>query len=70
MTISYMIYQAERPVTRSEQLAADAARGELARTVSSLLRGRRGRRAAGDGHSPATEVPCYPPAEWMTSGAR
>ena len=70
MTIPYMIYQAERPVTRSEELAADAARGELARTVSSLLRGRRDRRVAAGGHSPATEVPCYPPAEWMTARAR
>jgi hypothetical protein len=70
MTIPYMIYQAERPVSRSEELAADAFRGELARALSSLLRGGRSRRVAGGGHSPATEVPCYPPAEWMTAGAR
>jgi hypothetical protein len=69
MTIPYMIYQAERPLSRSEELVADATRGELARVMSSLLRGRRGRLVAGDGHSPATEVPCYPPAEWMTADA-
>jgi hypothetical protein len=69
MTIPYMIYQAERPVSRSEELAADAFRGELARALSSLLRGGRDRRVASGPHSPATEVPCYPPAEWITTGA-
>jgi hypothetical protein len=70
MTIPYMIYQAERPVSRSEELAADAFRGELARALSSLLRGGRSRRVAGGGRSTATEVPCYPPPEWTTAGAR
>lgn len=74
MTISYMIYQAERPVSRSEELAADAVRGELARALSSLLRGGRVRRqdlcVAGGGHRPASKVACYPPTERMTAGAR
>lgn len=74
MTITYMIYQAERPASRSEQLAADAIRGELARALSSLLHGGRGRsrdlRVAGGGRCPAGEVPDYPPAEWTTAGAR
>jgi hypothetical protein len=74
MNIPYMMYQAERPVSRSEQLAADAIRGEQARALSSLLRGGRGRsrdrRVAGDGQCPGSEVPDYPPAEWLTSGAR
>jgi hypothetical protein len=69
MTISYMIYQAERPVSRPQELAADAVRGELARGLSSLLHGGRGRRAT-DGHRPASEVSCYPPAEWITASAR
>jgi hypothetical protein len=67
---SYQIYQAERHVSRSEQLAADAARGEMARALSSLLRGGRDRRAADADQWPAGDVPCYPPAEWLTAGAR
>ena len=70
MTITYMMYQAERPISRSEQLAADAIRGELSRVLSSLLRGGRDRRVAGGGQCPAGEVPDYPPAEWTTAGAR
>ena len=73
MTITYMIYQAERPVSRSEQRAADAIRGELVQGLSSLLHGggRRQRRVvAGGGHRPASEVPCYPAAERVSAGAR
>ena len=74
MTNTYMIYQAERPVSRSEQLAADAIRGELARALSSLLHGGRGHsrdlRVAGGSQSPTGEVPDYPPAEWTTASAR
>jgi len=67
---SYQIYQAERRLSRSEQLAADAIRGEMARALSSLLRGGRGRRAADTDQWPAGDVPCYPPAEWLAAGAR
>jgi hypothetical protein len=70
MTFAYMIYQAERPVSRSQELAADAVRGELARTLSSLRHGRHGRLVAGGGHSPASAVACYPPAERITAGTR
>ena len=74
MTIPYMIYHAERPVSRSEQLAADAIRGEQARALSTLLHGGRGRSrdrlTAGGGQCPPGEVPDYPPAEWTTAGAR
>jgi hypothetical protein len=74
MNIPYMMYQAERPVSRSEQLAVDTIRGELARALSGLLHGGRGRsrdqRMAGGGQCPASEVPDYPPAEWMTTDAR
>jgi len=66
---SYLIYQAERRVSRSEQLAADAVRGEMARALSSLLHGGRDRRAAA-APWPADDVPCYPPAEWLAAGAR
>jgi hypothetical protein len=70
MTILHMIYQAERPVSRSEELAADAARGELARALSSVLRGGRGRgrerQVTGDGRA----ARCYPPAGRVTAGAR
>jgi hypothetical protein len=65
---SYQIYQAERRVSRSEQLGADAIRGEMARALSSLLR--RGRPAANADQWPAGDVPCYPPAEWLAAGAR
>ena len=67
---SYQIYQAERPVSRSERLAADAIRGEMARVLSSLLHAGRDRRAAGADQWPAGDVPCYPPAEWLAAGAR
>jgi len=70
MTFASMIYQAERPVSRSQELAADAVRGELARTLSSLWHVGRGRRVAGGGHYPASTVACYPPAERITAGAR
>jgi hypothetical protein len=74
MTIPYMIYQAERPVSRSERHAADAIRGGLAGALSSLLHGGRGRgrdrRVAGGGQCPASEVPDYVPAEWTTAGTR
>ena len=66
---SYLIYQAERRVSRSEQLAADAIRGEMARALSSLLHGGRNRRAADADQWPAGDVPCYPPAEWLASAA-
>ena len=67
---SYQIYQAERPVSRSERLAADAIRGEMARVLSSLLHGGRVRQAADADQWPAGDVPCYPPAEWLAAGAR
>jgi hypothetical protein len=37
MNIGYMIYTAERTVSLAEQRAADAQRGELARSLSLLL---------------------------------
>jgi hypothetical protein len=43
MSFGYMIYQAERPMSRAEQRAADIRRGELAAALSRLLR--RGRKA-------------------------
>lgn len=41
-----MIYQAERPVSRAEQHAADTQRGELAAALSRLLRRNRTARPA------------------------
>jgi len=67
---SYQIYQAERRVSRSEQLAADAIRGEMARALSSLLHGGRDRRAADADQRPVGDMPCYPPAEWLAADAR
>ncbi len=37
MNLSYMIYEAERPRTRSEQRADDIRRGELAAAISRLF---------------------------------
>jgi hypothetical protein len=36
--ISYLLYQAERPRARAEQLAADQATGELAEALAALSR--------------------------------
>jgi hypothetical protein len=49
MNIGYLIYQAERPMLRAEQRAADDRRGELAAALSRWRR--RGRKA-----SPVTSV--------------
>jgi hypothetical protein len=49
MSFGYMIYQAERTMSRAEQRAADTRRGELAAALSCLLR--RNRKAM-----PATRV--------------
>jgi hypothetical protein len=38
MNFGYTIYQAERPMSRAEQRAADTQRGELAAALSRLLR--------------------------------
>ena len=62
----YLIYQAERPLSRTEMRAADTARGEIARGLSRLFHPRRtepGHQAA----CPQAEVtvPDYLPAEWV-----
>lgn len=62
----YLIYQAERPLSRTELRAVDTARGEVARGLSRLFRSRHtepGHQAA----CPRAEVtvPDYPPAEWV-----
>jgi hypothetical protein len=41
MNIGYMAYQAERPMSRAEQRAADNQRGELAAALSRRLRRKR-----------------------------
>jgi hypothetical protein len=41
MNIGYLIYQAERPRTAAERRADDVRRGELAKALSQVLRGRR-----------------------------
>jgi hypothetical protein len=40
MNNGYLIYQAERPLSRTELRAVDAARGEVARGLSRLFRSR------------------------------
>jgi hypothetical protein len=75
MNLGYLIQQAERTPSRAEQQAADAMRGELARTVSGLLRprrhGRLHRRRDTDRPSLAASttstVPDYLPADWVTT---
>lgn len=59
MSIGYLIYQAERPLSPREQRVADAQRGELARGLSLLLhlRLRRGRAATAAAPVPALSVP-------------
>jgi hypothetical protein len=62
----YLIYQAERPLSRAEVRAIDTARGEVARGLSRLFHSRHtepGHKAA----CPRAEVtvPDYPPAEWV-----
>jgi hypothetical protein len=64
MNISYLIYQAERPVSRAEQRAIDIERGEFARAVSGLRR--RNRPARQD----LVVVPDHVPAEWTESVPR
>jgi hypothetical protein len=66
MNIGYLIYQAERPLSGTEQRAVDASRGEIARGLSRLFH---------LAHTaPASRVACpqgkiavpdYPPAEWV-----
>jgi hypothetical protein len=65
MNLGYLLYQAERTVYRAEQRAADAQRGELARTLSSLLHPRRGTDCAGPAAGTTVVVPDYLPAEWV-----
>jgi hypothetical protein len=75
MNNGYLLYQAERTPSRAEQRAADARRGELARSLSQLLHPRRDTAAStadcpcpADYPCPApgtaVAVPDYPPAEW------
>ena len=66
MNISYLVYQAERIPSRAEQRAIDAQRGELARTLTSLLRGRR-RAAAEATPGAAGVIPDYLPPEWASA---
>jgi hypothetical protein len=66
MYFSYMLYQAGRIPSRTEQRAIDAQRGELARTLASLLRWRR--RAADEATPGAAGViPDYVPPEWASA---
>ena len=70
MNISYMVYQAERIPSRTEQRAVDAQRGELARTLASLLPRRRRAVARSSSEAtpgPAGVVPDYPPPEWVSA---
>jgi hypothetical protein len=72
MNHGYLLYQAERTVSRAEQCAADARRGELAHALSGLLHPHRATTVAGnDCHCPAAGaaiiVPDYPPADWVTT---
>jgi hypothetical protein len=46
MNIGYLIYQAERPLSRTEQHAADTRHGELAKGISRLLHRKRAAAAA------------------------
>jgi hypothetical protein len=62
----YLIYQAERPLSRTELRAVDTARGEVARGLSRLFHSRH----TEPGHQAAclraeVTVPDYPPAEWV-----
>ena len=59
MNFGYMIYQAERTMSRAEQHAADTQRGELAAALSRLLRRNRTARPATT-VSPAAALPTIP----------
>jgi hypothetical protein len=59
MSFGYMIYQAERPMSRAEQHAADTQRGELAAALSRLLRRNRKARPATT-LTPETALPAVP----------
>ena len=52
----YLIYQAERPLSRTELRAVDTARGEVARGLSRLFHSRR--------TEPGHQAAC-PRAEWV-----
>ena len=70
MNISYMVYQAERIPSRTEQRAIDARRGELARTLGSLLRWQRGALARSSSEATpgaAGVIPDYLPPEWASA---
>jgi hypothetical protein len=71
MNLGYLIQQAERTPSRTEQRAADAMRGELARTLSGLLHPRihprRGTDRPGHASSAAVTVPDYLPADWVST---
>jgi hypothetical protein len=67
MNFGYLTYQAEHTPSRAEQRAADAQRGELARTLSGLLHPRRGTDCPRQAASTATAVPDYLPADWVTT---
>lgn len=67
MTYGYMIYQAERPISPTEQRAVDAQQGELARSISRLLHPRRHAAAPCSGACTTFMVPDYPPAEWVAA---
>jgi hypothetical protein len=71
MNLGYLMYQAERPLSRTESRAVDAARGELARSVVHLFHPRnlhlRNTAPAHQASCPQadTSVPDYLPEEWV-----
>ena len=66
MNLGYLISQAERTPSRAEQYAADAQRGELARTLSGLLHRRHRTGYLRPAAAAASTVPDYVPADWVT----
>jgi len=67
MNLGYLTYQAERTPSRAEQRAADAQRGELARTLAGLLHPRHAADHPGRPASTPMTVPDYLPADWETT---
>jgi hypothetical protein len=71
MNLGYLMYQAERPLSRTESRVVDATRGELARSLFHLLHPRhlhpRHTAPAHQGTCPQGEslVPDYLPEEWV-----
>jgi hypothetical protein len=70
MNLGYLMYQAERPLSRTELRAVDTARGELARGLSRLFHPHNTAPAV-QGACPRDDfaVPDYPPQEWARTHA-